>query len=144
MTPNKAPVLLMSLVCFFAASALSGQDTESSMRRILGAKGSTLFTVNDKLVYIGDVVSDAGERYLIAYVEHFWGNNRATNSLVVFDAEVNVIGQYGFVDEVPSISGISRLVFPFPREWGNTMDFSNGIPPDAYLDGAAHPFLRLN
>lgn len=92
----------------------------------------TYFSKNDSIEYIGFIKID-NTLYKFYQNKHLFNDYRMTWRLIVIRDE-KIIGWYNQIQSTPKVEK-SYLVFDFQEEYGNKIDFSEGIPLEVYLDG---------
>jgi len=92
------------------------------------------FYIEDDFILVGEITIDNENIITIAHNCRFWGNGRMTGRILIFNSFSQLIGMYGTISDTPKIEG-QKLIFPFPESYGNTVDFSSGIPSVVRLDG---------
>ena len=155
---KRHPVLYLLAAALAAvslgASAGTGCDTNAQKRVVVGPKptANLLYTAIrnvdegawkdgfdiETFTYVGNVLTKSGTTYKIGFLETVWGEScRATNRLLIFDAQNKYLGQYYGIDTDPTKIQIRKgvLSFPFESKDGNKLDLDEGPPAKAWLDG---------
>jgi hypothetical protein len=127
-------LLVCSIFLFSCVNKLSVDPRISVLQENAIKTNPVYFHSDDDFIFIGEIEIDSENSIIFAINRHFWGNERMTGRLLLFNSSCMLIGMYNSISDIPVIED-KKLVFPFPENIGNTIDFSHGIPSSIWLDG---------
>lgn len=115
-------ILLINISCFSEANP-------NKLQKNLIEKKSDYFSYNDEFTILGEI-----RNFCIVYNAHYWGNNRMSGRIILFENEVP-IGSYGIINDKPEVR--EKIIFfpDYEEKYGNTIDLSICVPSKVYLDG---------
>jgi hypothetical protein len=121
------------------------QDNANIFQQNAIRYSSSYFHEDDEFIILGSM--EINERKIVfANNVHIWGEaERATWRFLLFLDDGTFLGMYTGIVFDPTEIKIEeqRIIFPFNPEWGNSIEFSEGIPDRVWLDGAVILFLKI-
>ncbi|MDR0290215.1 MAG: hypothetical protein LBI06_04700 [Treponema sp.] len=133
-------IILAFIFSFFCVAGVSCNRTPyKSLERVLQESAINTnigyFYPEDDFIFFGEIVMDTGDKIFVAQNCHVWGEAlRMTGRILVFNSLYELAGMYVSITDKPILDG-NKLIFPFPEETGNIIDFKHGIPSKVWLDG---------
>jgi len=129
----KRKLTMLFILLFFSSILFSEDLLTNSRHKLIGLKPE-YFSNSDELVYLGDI-----DRYTIFYNKHYWGNNRISGRIVIFK-DSNPLGSYGVINDMPTMNGTKLFFEDYDKDYGNSIDLSNGVKDQVFLDGEEYFF----
>ena len=115
---------------------------------VLFLHGNVSDIISKKLISFGfnkntdfTIIGNIDSKYLIVHASYCFQSAsivHVSNKLVIFENN-DIRGFYYGINLIPRISG-NKLIFDCEKEYGNSIDFSNGIPNEILIDGEIHIF----
>lgn len=119
-------VLIMNISC--------SSNSNTTLQRKIITKEPGYFSLEDDFMILGKT-----QNYTVAYNQHFWGNNRMTGRIIIFE-NGEPVGSYGGISDIPIVKDEYLIFLEYNEKYGNMIDLSSGIPSKVYLDGEHFSF----
>ena len=134
-------VILMLLVSNIFSEENTNIFQQSAIRY-----SSDYFHENDAFIILGNIKIN-GKNIILANNVHIWGQaRRATWRFLLFLDDGTFLGMYTGIAFNPieiEIEG-QKIIFPLNPEWGNIIEFSEGIPNEVWIDGEIFLYMKIN
>jgi hypothetical protein len=102
------------------------------------------FHADDEFTLLGNIEIN-NNKIVLAYNVHIWGEaQRATCRFLLFNENGKLLGMYPglvFNPEEIKIEG-NKIIFPISPEYGNIIDFNQGIPKKIWIDGEIYLYQQ--
>jgi hypothetical protein len=130
-------IFLFAIMLSLVGTVFTEESIESQLRKNAISHEPAFFHDEDTFVYLGKIPSIDGFLYF-AFNKYYWGHDRLTSRLCLFNSSKSLIGDYYGLFIIPKIEGTSLVFEGEEVDW--TIDFAKGIVKRLIVKGDIYTF----